>query len=54
MEEAFKTLVGISGLFASISIAETHAIVGLLLALASLVYMVINIIEKIKKWNDGQ
>ena len=52
MEEAFKTLVGISGLFASISIAETHAVVGLLLALASLIYMVINIIEKLRKWND--
>ena len=54
MEEAFKTLVGISGLFASISIAETHAVVGLLLAIASLVYMIVSIVEKIKKWNDGQ
>ena len=28
MEEAFKTLVGISGLFASLSIAETHELLG--------------------------
>ena len=54
MEEAFKTLIGISGLFASISIAETHAVVGLLLATASLVYMIVCIVEKIAKWNNGQ
>ena len=54
MEESFKTLVGVSGLFASISIAETHAVVGLLLATASLIYMIVCIVEKIAKWNDGR
>lgn len=54
MEEAVKSLVGFGGLIASWSIAGTYDIVALLLASASLVYVIINIAEKLKKWNDGQ
>lgn len=54
MEEAIKSLVGFGGLAASWSIAGTYDIVALLLAVASLVYVVLNIAEKVKKWQDGQ
>lgn len=54
MEEAVKTLVGVSGLFASISIAPIHEVIALLLATASLIYMVINIIDKLIKMKNGQ
>ena len=58
MEEALKTLVGFAGLFVSISLAPTHELIAFLLGLASLIFMIVSIIDKVmdikKKWNDGQ
>lgn len=55
MEEALKSLVGLVGLFASISLAPIHELIALLLAAASLIYMIVSIIEKVKNLNkkDG-
>ena len=54
MEEALKTTVGFTGLIASWTISGTYDVVALLLATASLIYVIINIAEKLKKWKDGQ
>lgn len=58
MEEALKSLVGFAGLFASISLAPIHELVAFLLGLASLIFMIVSILDKIidikKKWGDGR
>ena len=55
MEEALKTTVGFTGLIASWTISGTYDVVALLLATASLVYVIINIAEKLKNlWNVNE
>ncbi len=49
MEEALKTCIGVSGLFASLSISSIHEGVGLALAIATLIYMVAAAIKVIKE-----